>query len=234
MKETFQRLNEIAETQQGFFTTQQAKAAGFDERNHAYHVRSGNWVREHRGIYRLATFPQTARPDLVLWSLWSRNRSGKVEGVYSHETALSIYDLSDLNPSRLHMTVPKTFRRMNKIPKILVLHKEPLSPADIVRRDGYLVTRPMRAIADLIDSDDTDQEFLHQALREGLNRGLITRAELSNRTYSDAAKNYFRNFLGDIEYESINKVRKSNRVPKGIGRSTSRSVKDRRSRSSKA
>jgi predicted transcriptional regulator of viral defense system len=42
--------------------------------------------------------------------------------VYSHHTALSLYDLSDLNPSKLHMTVPMDFRRNSEIPGILVLH----------------------------------------------------------------------------------------------------------------
>src|SRR5215472_11962589 len=110
-REASRRLFEIAEQQQGFFTTKQAKAAGFAENTHPYHVQVGNWICEHRGIYRLALFPVTDRPDLVLWALWSRNRDEEIEGVYSHHTALSLYDLSDLNPAKLHMTVPTDFRR---------------------------------------------------------------------------------------------------------------------------
>jgi hypothetical protein len=63
-------------------------------------VQAGNWIREHRGINGLAQFPATDRPDLALWALWSMNRKEKVEGVYSHHTALSLYDLSDLNPAK--------------------------------------------------------------------------------------------------------------------------------------
>ena len=117
-REASRRLYETAEAQQGFFTTKQAKAAGFAENTHPYHVQVGNWVREHRGIYRLAQFPPADRPDLVLWSLWSRNRSQETEGVYSHQTALSLHDLSDLNPSQLDMTVPTKFRRNSEIPGI--------------------------------------------------------------------------------------------------------------------
>src|SRR5664279_4010043 len=97
-REASRQLFEFAEQQQGFFTTKQAKAAGFAENTHPYHVQVGNWIREHRGIYRLALFPAADRPDLVLWALWSRNRNEEVEGAYSHHTALSLYDLSDLNP----------------------------------------------------------------------------------------------------------------------------------------
>jgi predicted transcriptional regulator of viral defense system len=47
----------------------------------------------------------------MLWWLWSKNREGVSQGVYRHETALSLHDLTDLMPSKLHMTVPKSFRR---------------------------------------------------------------------------------------------------------------------------
>src|SRR5450755_3219976 len=95
-REAARQLFDIAEQQQGFFTTKHAKAAGFAENTHPYHVHAGNWICEHRGIYRLALFPTPDRPDLVLWSLWSRNRKGETEGVYSHQTALSLHELSDL------------------------------------------------------------------------------------------------------------------------------------------
>jgi len=88
-REASRRLFDFAEQQQGFFTTKQAKAAGFAENTHPYHLQAGNWTREHRGIYRLTLFPTSDRPDLVLWSLWSRNRKEAVEGVYSHQTALT-------------------------------------------------------------------------------------------------------------------------------------------------
>jgi hypothetical protein len=68
-KAAAKRLYELAEVQNGFFTTKQAKAASFAKNGHPYHVRAGNWVREHRGIYRLASVPRGERPDLMLWSL---------------------------------------------------------------------------------------------------------------------------------------------------------------------
>src|ERR1039457_6338589 len=79
-REAQRRLFEIAEAQQGFFTTKQAKAAGFAENTHSYHVKVGNWIREYRGIYRLALFPMGEHPDLVKGALWSRNRNEAPEG----------------------------------------------------------------------------------------------------------------------------------------------------------
>jgi hypothetical protein len=79
-REASRRLFEVAEQQQGYFTTKQAKAAGFAGNPHPYHVKVGNWIREISGVYRLALFPMTERPELVLWALWSRNRNEEVEG----------------------------------------------------------------------------------------------------------------------------------------------------------
>src|SRR5487761_532341 len=156
-KETAKRLYEIAEGQQGFFTTKQAKAAGFAENTHPYHVQAGNWRREHRGIYRLALFPAPDRPDLVLWSLWSRNRKEEVEGVYSHQTALSLYELSDLNPAKLHMTVPANFRRSSDLPGMVVLHYRDLPKSDIQIGPGYKYTQPLRTILDLIEAGTVER-----------------------------------------------------------------------------
>src|SRR5580704_8809593 len=126
-KEAERRLHEIAQSQQGFFTTKQAIRAGFAEKTHSYHVNARNWIRQHRGIYRLAEFPTAERPDLMLWYLWSQNRREVPEGTYSHDTAPSLHELSDVMPSKLHMTVPMHFRRNSRIPEILILHRDDLS-----------------------------------------------------------------------------------------------------------
>jgi hypothetical protein len=193
-REASRRLFDLAEQQQGFFTAKQAKAAGFAENTHPYHVQAGNWTREHRGIYRLALFPTPDRPDLVLWSLWSRNRKEEVEGVYSHQTALSLYELSDLNPAKLHMTVPENFRRNSVIPGIVVLHHRDLPKSDIQAGPGYMYTRPLRTILDLIEAGTVEGTFVRQALRQAVDRGLITRQELRDARLSEAA----RKIVGDV------------------------------------
>src|SRR5450759_3169906 len=187
-RESERRLFETAEGQEGFFTTKQAKAAGFAENTHPYHVQVGNWVREHRGIYRLALFPTTDRPDLVLWALWSRNRNEEIEGVYSHHTALSLYDLSDLNPAKLHMTVPTGFRRNSDIPGVLVLHYADLPESDVQTAQGFKFTRPLRTILDLIEAGTVERNFIRQALRQSVERGLITRQQIRNTQMSGPAR----------------------------------------------
>ena len=192
------RLFEVAEAQQGFFTTKQAKAAGFAENTHPYHVQAGNWIREHRGIYRLTLFPVAEHPDLVKWALWSRNREEVEEGVYSHQTALSFYELSDLNPAKLHLTVPVRFRRNSAIPGILVLHHADLPQGDIQSAQGFKVTRPLRTILDLAEADTIERGFLRQAIRQALQRGFISRAEIKRARLSAPLRSVFNEMLQQV------------------------------------
>jgi predicted transcriptional regulator of viral defense system len=174
------RLFQIADAQQGFFTAQQAVEAGYDSASTSYHAKVGNWLREHRGIYRLRNYPRSDQSDLVVWSLWSRNRDQVPQGVYSHETALDIYGLTELIPSKLHMTVPTGFRRTHAAPDILVLHSARLSQDDLQVMRGFSVTRPIRAIKDLLSSRSLPSDILAQALESALRRGLLTNKEIGS------------------------------------------------------
>ncbi len=189
--EASRRLFAMAVQQQGFFTAKQAKSAGFAENTHPYHVQAGNWIREHRGIYRMTQFPAAERPDLVLWSLWSRNRKEETEGVFSHQTALSLDDLSDVNPAKLHMTVPTRFRRNSEVPGILVLHYADLPAADVEERQGFQLTRPLRTIIDLIEAGTVERHFIRQAVKQAFERGLITRQQIRKREMSAAVCKFF-------------------------------------------
>lgn len=81
-------------------------------------------------------------------------------------------------PSKLHMTVPRKFRRNSEIPKILVRHYGDLTDTDIEARTGFRVTCPLRTIIDLLQAGEIPRETLVQALREALSRGLITRNQM--------------------------------------------------------
>ncbi len=166
-------LFQTAELQQGYFTTQQAIASGYQDATHPYHVKTGNWDREWRGIYRLSRYPLTDDGQYVLWSLWSKNRKNVIEGFYSHETALSIFELSDIMPSKLNMTVPKKFRRHSKIPEILILHRKNVSLEEIELRAGYGVTKPGRTIVDIIQDESVSLDIVKQAYTEAKKRGLL-------------------------------------------------------------
>lgn len=189
------QLFDIAESQDGYFTMAQALGAGFARSTHSYHVKQGNWLREHRGIYRLRQYPQTENGQMVLWSLWSRDRNGEPKGVYSHTTALSLRELSDTNPSKIHMTVPPSFRRNSVTPSVLVLHKAVLEPHEVIWERGFATTTAMRAILDSAISGDADMDMLEQAIEEGLRRGLIKRTEIKQAKALETLPNILRQIL---------------------------------------
>lgn len=178
------QLFDMADSQQGYFTTKQAKRAGYAENTHPYHVQAGHWIREHRGIYRLRNFPISNEGHYVLYSLWSQNRKEETQGVYSHETALAMMELSDLMPAKIHMSVPKSFRRNSEIPGVLVLHHQDLPKDEIARRQGFLLTKPLRTILDVIRENKVSPEFQKQAFLQGIKRGLITRTEIKKSKLS--------------------------------------------------
>jgi len=148
-KESARALYAIASRQQGYFTASQARASGYRDSVHAYHVRNGDWERAWRGIYRLAFYPSPARPELVVWSLWTRDRRGRIQGVFSHHTARELQGDGSGDGERLHLTVPPSFRKGSATPAHLVLHKAPLQEGEIERREGYALTTRERTSRDL-------------------------------------------------------------------------------------
>lgn len=173
-KTSEEKLYQIVSEQAGYFTTAQAINAGYKDSTHSYHIRTGSWIREWRGIYRLARYPITEDSHYVLWSLWSCNRAGITQGIISHETALVLFDLTDIMPDKIHMTLPHSFRRHSQIPQILLLHFGNILPEEYEQREGYRVTKPMRTILDLAISESVSTDIIRQAFREGKQRGLLT------------------------------------------------------------
>lgn len=188
-----EQLYRIAEPQFGYFTTKQAKRAGYTENNFLYHINTGSWNKQYRGIYRLAHFPESEYSQLVLWSLWSRNRADTPQAVYSHDTALRIYELSDIMPAKLHVTVPQAFHRNSHKPAILILHKAHLPAYDIQEMHGFCCTSPLRTLIDLIEAETVSPDLIKQALQEGLAKGLITRHDIRTRNEPKAIMTTIRN-----------------------------------------
>ena len=135
------QLRAVAEQQVGYFTAAQATEAGYPDSLHVYHTREGHWEKVQRGIYRLADFPKVDWPELVIWSLWSRDREGHPQIVYSHETAEMIHGLRPRADGPLHATVPRAFRKNCAMPPELVFHKRDLPPDQTEERAGFRVIR---------------------------------------------------------------------------------------------
>lgn len=134
-------LRAEAEKNAGYFTAAQARAAGYADSVHGYHVEKGEWIKALRGIYRLADIPEPARPELVVFSLWTRDREGNPQGVVTHATAREIHGLDRNAGGPVYMTVPRAFRKNADTPDGLILHKEDLADFAWEQRNGYRVLR---------------------------------------------------------------------------------------------
>jgi predicted transcriptional regulator of viral defense system len=184
-RDNARQLYQVAAAQGGYFTSAQARQAGYAYSQQHFHVSRGNWLKVDRGLFRLRDFPPGEREDLIRWSLWSRNRMGVPQAVVSHDTALTVHALSDVMPDRVHLTVPRGFRK--KVLPGCVLHKANLASRDVESRTGYQVTTPLRTLLD-VAGGPLSQEHLDKAVRDALERGLVRRRLLKTATCSPAAR----------------------------------------------
>ncbi len=185
-------LYRLAEQQAGYFTARQAASVGFSGERLTDYSKNRRFQRVAHGVYRLAQFPSSRFEDLfVAWL-----KCGPKSAI-SHESALALYDLSDILPGEVHVTVPRTASRRRKG---IRLHTNRLSPATVVRREGLRVTSVSRTIADVAKAG-LSEDHVARAIREALERGLTTsqallaeakrrggRAARLIKSYSNASK----------------------------------------------
>lgn len=161
-------LFELASTQEGLFTTEQAASVGLSRQHLRFHVLQGNAHRLRRGVYRVVNYPPGDHEDLVELWLWS-----KQAGVFSHETALALHRLSDVLPKRVHLTVPRGFRRRpESVPAGLVLYVGEVPAADRAWFGAIPVTEPGRTLLDCAAAH-VSPDLLLQAIRQARTRGLV-------------------------------------------------------------
>ncbi len=168
------KLFELASQQAGYFTTEQARRYDFNWDVLSYHARKGHFLRARRGLYRLARFPASPHEEAIAaWLAF-----GQQEAVVSHESALQLFDLADVVPTKVHLTVPRA-KRSRKPPPGVKIHTamNVLRRRDTVVRHGVRVTTPARSIADSA-AYGTAPEQIARATQEALRRGLATWSEL--------------------------------------------------------
>lgn len=163
------QLYDLAEGQAGYFSAAQARAAGFSHALLSYHAQTGLLERIRPGIYRLRRFPASPHEDLFVAWLRVGPRS-----VISHDSALALYELSDLLPHEVHLTVPRTLSRRHPG---LRLHTNRFDPGDVAHYLGLPVTTVSRTIADAASSG-LSEELVRQAIDEALRRGMVAADQL--------------------------------------------------------
>ena len=97
----YSTLYSLAEDQMGYVTASQGRGAGVSAEAMVMMERRGRLERVSRGVYRLVEFPTVSHAQYMQATLWPYG----CRGVLSHETALSLYQLSDVAPAKVHITV---------------------------------------------------------------------------------------------------------------------------------
>ena len=174
------KLAELAGQLGGIFTAAAARDLGFSSGALAHHTRTGAVEHVGRGVYRVSGFPPTPNDRLV--AVAAALGDGAVA---SHETALRLYGVSDVAPSRLHFTLPRGRRYISNPHADVQIHttSSPVPAHEIVQHEGFRATSLSRSIVDSARTH-TDPEQIVAATREGIRRGLLT-----ERRLRQAAKN---------------------------------------------
>lgn len=168
---SYEALYPVAEQQAGYFTTGQAKDAAFSQRQLAYYVKARRFQRIRTGIYRLTLFPNSPHEDLfVAWL------EAGPDSAISHESALALYELSDVIPTQTHLTIPLSASRRHHG---LRLHTGRLGEGEVTWFSGLRVTTVLRTLGDVARAG-LAEELVIQAVHEAIRRGLATRESLED------------------------------------------------------
>src|SRR6266542_986722 len=109
----YMELLEAATSQYGHVTADDARTLGVDPAQLRIMHHRGLLERVARGVYRFPILPATALDQYMEAVLWPRTKAA-----LSHETALDLHGLCDVNPARIHVTVPAGYRLRRDAPRI--------------------------------------------------------------------------------------------------------------------
>ena len=163
------QLWEVALDQDGFVTTADAHRLGIPVVELGKLAHRGQLGRAGWGIYRFEQLPAGPYAAYRLAVLWAGGRAA-----LSHDTALDLYELCDINPSEIHLTVSPAYRPRGKQRGPYVVHHERLTEDQLGWIEGIRAVRPGVAIAQGIRSG-VPSHLLAAAIDTARARGLVPR-----------------------------------------------------------
>lgn len=162
-----ERLREIALEQYGYVTTKQALNAGVTHASLSMMVKRRRLGRECYGVYQVPQVPYTQLNHYMLAVLWT----GAPEAALSHETALDLHNVCDINPHAIHVTLGKK-RRISRSNSLgVVVHYQDLYDAQISWIEGIPAVTLATAIEQCFVT--VPSYLLRQAIEAGAKKGLL-------------------------------------------------------------
>jgi predicted transcriptional regulator of viral defense system len=144
---------------------------GVDPINLVRMFQRGHLERRATGVYRMRLMPPNPLDAYMEATLWPGRG---VRGVLSDETALELYGLSDVNPAKIDITVPRAHRIRRKIPATYRIHHEDLPEGDVTSFEGIPIVTPARAIRQ-VHASHAGPALVGQAIDHGERNGRLTR-----------------------------------------------------------
>ena len=164
------RLFDRAIDQHGYVTTTDARALGINPVELAKLADRGRILHEGHGVYRFEKFPTASLAPMMAAVLWTSRA-----GVLSHDTALELHELCDINPDKIHLTIPGR-RPRRPGGELIVTHHGRFAPGDVSELAGIPIVRPAVAIAQGIESG-VRSGLIRDAIGNARRTGRLTEAE---------------------------------------------------------
>jgi predicted transcriptional regulator of viral defense system len=169
----YTELADIANEQYGFLTPDDARERDIDPINLVRMFQRGHLERRATGVYRMRLTPPSSLDSYMEAVLWPGRG---VRGVLSHETALDLYGLSDVNPAKIDVTLPRAHRIRREVPASYRIHHEDLAGGDVTAFEGIPIVTPARAIRQ-VHAANLGPALVGQAIDHGERDGRLTRRE---------------------------------------------------------
>ena len=188
------KLIELAISQGGYFTANQALKLGYSYRAQNYYVETKQWLKEDRALYRFSFLPTLKEDELIKACFWSRDKKDIPQAVISHESALLVHQVGEIIPDKISFTVSKLFRK--KPPKKYLIYKADLVNKEIEKRDSFKVTNVVKTIIDVTESIDPEQ--LKKIVEDAYKKGLLSQDKIELSTTSSEIKRKLLSIFAEV------------------------------------
>lgn len=166
--EKYAAVFEVAADNFGYIKVEQARELDVSPKTLHMMAKRGTLEHVSTGLYRVVALPPSAHSEYMEASLWPRG----AQGVVSHDSALVLHELSDVNPAKIHITVPSGHRINRPVPSVYVIHYADLDSEDTEQVNGIPVTTPVRSIVDCCRAH-LGPALIRQAINDGVRKGLL-------------------------------------------------------------
>ena len=167
-----EKLRQIALEQHGFVTSSQANDIGVSRSALAMLKKRNRIDRVVPGVYRIPQVQETENDCYELALLWT----GRQDASLCAETALDIWDVCDINPSNIHLAVPKGTRINKQGGENYVIHKIDFNSVRVTWFDGMKILDCYSTIYQCFQMN-TPVYLLRQAVKSAFAKGLILDVE---------------------------------------------------------